>query len=58
MELTKAEIIKRDKISEQSFIREAQAAYDQAEFLLEEAEKLIACANVAREHWQKLDAEA
>ncbi len=54
-ELTRAEIIKQDKISELNFQREAQAAEDQAEFLMEQAEKLRNAARVAREHYQELE---
>lgn len=57
-ELTTAEIIRQDKISEQSFEREAAAARDQVEFLLEQAERFDECARIAREHWQALDTEA
>ena len=55
MELTKAEIIKQDKISELNFEREAQAAEDQIEYLTEQAERCRNAARVAREHWQELE---
>ena len=55
MELTKAEIIKQDKISEQGFERDAAAARDQAEFLLDKAARCDECARIARKHWQELE---
>lgn len=56
-ELTRAEIIKQDKISEQSFLRKAEAAEDQAKFLVDEAEKCRDAARIAREHWEELEGE-
>ena len=55
MELTRAEIIKQDKISEQNFEREAQAARDQIEFLTEQAARFDECARIARAHWMELE---
>ncbi len=56
-ELTRAEIIKQDKISEQSFLHKAEAAEGQAEHLIAEAERLRNAAQIAREHWQILESE-
>ncbi len=56
-ELTRAEIIKQDKISKQSFLHKAEAAEGQAKHLIAEAKRLRNAAQIAREHWEELERE-
>ena len=62
--LTTAEIIKQEQATEESFMDKARAlkrqAADlehQAEYLLAQAEDLIACAQIAHNQWTELESE-